>query len=245
MAIWRRWYPSVSRAGSWYLLGAVSLTLLWPAAVGLAPAAGLTRSYWFPIHASTEPVIEERITAIDLVFIDERGRPTRDYRVRWQGVWFSPRAERVDFHAGADDGVILRVDGEIILERHPAVGMHTAVRTVDLAAGAHRLEIDHWQHGGERSLDLKWAPASGIPAVLSPARLFAEDPGAPDYWLRVAAMQLPALVLLVWAAGFTALVARTVYRRVMSLRRDERWRRLRTILFPATLGPSQLLLFGP
>ena len=69
-----------------------------------------------------------RRAIIDLAFI-ERNRPTRNYRVRWHGVWFSPRAKRVDFHAGADDGVILRVDGDTVLERSPAVGMH---------AGAHR-----------------------------------------------------------------------------------------------------------
>ena len=82
-AVWHRWHPSAFRSGFWYLLGAVSLTLLWLAALGLAPDAGLTRSYWYPVGAATEPIIDERITAIDLAFIDERNRPTRNYRVRW------------------------------------------------------------------------------------------------------------------------------------------------------------------
>ena len=51
---------------------------------------------------------------------------------------FLPRAESIDFYAGADDGVILRVDGETVLEPNPAVGMHTETRTVELKAGAHR-----------------------------------------------------------------------------------------------------------
>ena len=179
MAVCRRWYPSAFRAGSWYWLGAVSLTLLWLAALGLAPEAGLTRSYWYPVGAATEPIIEEHVTAVDLAFIDERNRPTRNYRVRWQGVWFSPRAERVDFHAGADDGVILRVDGDTVLERSPALGMHTVARTVELAAGAHRLEIDHWQDGGGRSLNVQSAPAGGTPALLGPTRLSANPSWAP------------------------------------------------------------------
>ena len=241
--------PSTLRSGSWYWLGAVSLTLLWLAALGLAPDAGLTRSYWYPVDAATEPIIEEHVTAVDLAFIDERNWSTRNYRVRWQGVWFSPRAERVDFHAGADDGVIVRVDGEAILERNPALGMHTVARTVELGAGAHRLEIDHWQDGGARSLNVQWAPAGGTPALLSPTRLFPDGPGALGYWLQVAAVRLPVLVLLVWATGVAVLVGltvwRTIYRRVTSLSPDERWRRLRTVLFPALLGPSQLLLFGP
>ena len=249
MAVCRRWYPSAFRAGSWYWLGAVSLTLLWLAALGLAPEAGLTRSYWYPVGAATEPIIEEHVTAVDLAFIDERNRPTRNYRVRWEGVWFSPRAERVDFYAGADDGVIVRVDGDTVLERNPAVGMHTVARTVELGAGAHRLEIDHWQDGGARSLNVQWAPAGGTPALLSPTRLFPDGPGALGYWLQVAAVRLPVLVLLVWATGVAVLVGLTVwralYRRVTSLSPDERWRRLRAVLFPAALGPSQLLLFGP
>ncbi len=249
LTICRRWYPSSFRAGSWYLLGAVSLTLFWLATIVLAPDTGLTRSYWYPADAATEPIIEERVTAVDLAFIDERSRPTRNYRVRWRGVWFSPRAERVDFHAGADDGVILRVDGDTILERNPAVGMHTTARTVELAAGVHRLEIDHWQDGGARSLDLQWAPAGDTPAPLNPTRLFPEDPGALGYWLRFAAMRLSVLVLLVWATGVAVLVGRTVwrtiYRRVTIPSPEEIRRRLRAILFPAALGPSQLLLFGP
>ena len=257
LGAWRRRHPHAFLIGFWYSLGAVSLTVFWPVALGLAPEAGLTRSYWYPVNASTEPVIDERITAIDLAFIDERHRPTRNYRVRWDGVWFSPRAERVDFYAGADDGVILRVDGDTVLERSPAVGMHTVARTVELGAGAHRLEIEHWQHGGARSLNVQWAPAGGTPALLGPTRLFPEDPGALGYWLQVAAVRFPVLVLLVWTAGVAVLVGLTVwrafyrtvwrafYRMVTSLSPDERWRRLRTVLFPALLGPSQLLLFGP
>ena len=257
LGAWCRRHPRAFRIGFWYSLGAISLPLLWLAALGLAPEAGLTRSYWYPADASTEPIIEERITAIDLAFIDERHRPTRNYRVRWDGVWFSPRAERVDFYAGADDGVILRLDGETVLERSPAVGMHTVGRTVELGAGAHRLEIEHWQDGGGRGLNVQWAPAGGTRALLGPTRLFPEDPGALGYWLRFAAMRLPVLVLLVWATGVAVLVGLTVwrafyrtvwrafYRMVTSLSPDERWRRLRTVLFPALLGPSQLLLFGP
>ena len=163
---WRSQHPSAFRIGSWYSLAAVSLPLLWLAALGLAPEAGLIRSYWYPVDASTEPIIEERITAIDLAFIDERQRPTRNYRVRWEGVWFSPRAELVDFYAGADDGVILRVDGDTVIERSPAVGMQTVARTVELGAGAHRLEIEHWQDGGRRSLNVQWAHAGVTPALL-------------------------------------------------------------------------------
>ena len=246
---WRRQHPRAFRLGFWYLLGAASLTALWLAVLGVAPDAGLTRSYWYPDGASTEPVVAERITAVDLTFIDEQGQSTRNYRVRWEGVWFSPRAERLDFYAGADDGVVVRVDGETVLERDPAVGMHTEGRTVDLGASAHRLEIEHWQAGGGQSLNVQWAPIGGDRAPLSPTRLFPADPGAPGYWLRLSATRLPGLLVLIWAMGPIVLVAlavwRTLCQQVTILTRDEVSRRLRTVVLPATLGPTQLLLFGP
>ena len=246
---WRRQHPRVFRLGFWYLVGAVSLTALWLAARGVAPDAGLTRSYWYPDGASTEPVVAERTTAVDLAFIGEHDHSTRNYRVRWEGVWFSPRAERLDFYAGADDGVVVRVDGETVLERSPAIGMHTEGRTVALGAGAHRLEIEHWQAGGGQSLNVEWAPIGGDRTLLSPTRLFPADPGALGYWLHLTATRLPGLLVLVWAMGPVVLVAlavwRALYQRATTLSRDEVPHRLRTVLFPAMLGPSQLLLFGP
>ena len=95
----------------------------------------------------------------------------------------------------------MRIDGEVVLERHPAVGMHTEMRSVALEAGAHTLEIDHWQRGAARYLNVQSAPAGGEPEPIRPGRLFPADPGALGYWLRVAAVQLAWPVLLVWAAG--------------------------------------------
>lgn len=252
----RRRLPALSHTGRWYLAGAVALTVVWLAVRGFAPATGLTRSYHYPyapLDRSTEPVLEELttpvvedgVTAVDLAFIDQRSHPTRNYLVRWRGAWFSPRAERIDFHAAADAGVVVRLDGEIAIERNPRTGMATAVRTVELDAGFHRLEIDHWQYGGASRLDLAWAPAGGDPVPLGPSRLFPEDPGAPAYWVLAASPVLQVVVLLTWGAIPALLFGRVVIREAAALTRHELARRLRVVLFPALLGPSQLLLFGP
>ena len=52
------------------------------------------------------------------------------------------------------------------------------MRSIDLAAGAHTLEIDYWQRGGGRQVNVQWAPAGGEPAPLGSGRLFPTDPGA-------------------------------------------------------------------
>ena len=203
-----------------YLTGAVLLTLVWLLARSFAPAGGLTRSYYYPLprdanpralDTRTLPVVEEPAAGVDLAFLEELHRPVRDYFVRWRGVWFSPRQERIDFRAGADDGVIVRIDGEVVLERHPAVGMHTEMRSVALEAGAHALQIDHWQRGAARRLNVQSSPVGGEPEPIRPGRLFPADPGALGYWLRVAAVQLAWPVLLVWAAGPATWLGRKVW----------------------------------
>ena len=168
--------PGTSAVTSHYILAGVLLTLVWFLVRGLAPAGGLTRSFHYPLSPAANPlrldiarvpVAEERAADIDLAFLDELPWPARHYFVRWRGVWFSPRAERIALWAGADDGVVVRIDGENVLERHPAVGMHTETRSVALEAGPHTLEIDHWQRGGGRSLHVRWAPAGGEPRALT------------------------------------------------------------------------------
>ena len=247
----------LSCTGRWYLATAISLTILWLAARSVAPDAGLTRSYHYPyapfdrstapvLDELAAPVVEERATAVDLAFIDEQNRPARNYLVRWNGVWFSPRPERIDFHAAADDGVVVRLDGEIVIERSSRAGMAAGVRTVELDAGAHRLEIDHWQHGGPSGLYLAWAPAGGdSPVPLGPDRLFAEDPGAAAYRALAAAPALRILVLLIWGAIPAWSFGRMAQRELSALTGRELATRLRVVLFPALLGPAQLLIFGP
>ena len=168
--------PGTSAVTSHYILAGVLLTLVWLLVRGLAPAGGLTRSFHYPLSPAANPlrldiarvpVAEERAADVELAFLDELPWPARHYFVRWRGVWFSPRAERIALWAGADDGVVVRIDGENVIERHPAVGMHTETRSDALEAGPHMLEIDHWQRGGGRSLHVRWAPAGGEPRALT------------------------------------------------------------------------------
>ena len=242
-----------SRFPSHYIVAGVLLTFVWLLVRSLAPAGGLTRSFHYPLAPGADPLqfdvaripaVEERAPDIDLAFLDELGRPTRHYFVRWRGVWFSPRAERIALWAGADDGVVVRIDGEIVIERHPAVGMHTETRSVTLEAGPHTLEIDHWQRGGGRSLRVQWAPAGSEPRPLT-GRLFPSDPGKAGYWMSSGSALLATLVPMVWVGGAALLLVGAAVRRVASLTLREAGARLCTAAFPALLGPAQVLVFGP
>ena len=248
------------RAGSWYLFAGVLLTAVWLLAASLAPDPGLTRSYYYPLHREADPTVfdgtltsavEELTTGVELTFVDEHSLPNRDYLVRWRGVWFSPRPERIHFRVGADDGVILRVDGQTVAERQVGVDRPNT-HTVQLGTGVHRLEIDYWQRGGGSTLNVQWAPAGGDPEPIGVGRLFPVDPGVSGYLLMLASVQLGNLALLVWAGGaatlfgcIACLIGRMVHRGASTLTADEARKRLRAVLFPAFLGPSQILLFGP
>ena len=231
-------------------MGAVLLTLMWLLVRSLAPASGLTRSLYYPLPRDADPLaldvrmmlpVEDSADGVDLAFLDEFGWLTQDYFVRWRGVWFSPRAERIELHAGADDGVVVRVDGAVLLEGYSALGM----RSIDLAAGAHTLEIDYWQRGGGRQVNVQWAPAGGEPAPLGSGRLFPTDPGALGYWMQAVAKR-PLLVLFVWAGSpLIVLLGELVRRQVGALTTAEVRGRLRAVTLPALLGPSQVLLFRP
>lgn len=115
--------PSLSRFASalgrrtWFGAGAAVLTLVWLLARSLAPTGGLVRTYYYPVPLGANPLplpldvrgvpaVEERAGGVDLDFLDELGRPGRNYVVRWRGVWFSPRAERIDLVGplSRDDG---------------------------------------------------------------------------------------------------------------------------------------------
>ena len=141
--------------------------------------------------------------------------------------------------------MIVRIDGEVVLDHRPAVGRRTEMRSVALEAGAHALEIQHWQRGAAPRLRVEWAPAGGEPEPLRPGRLFPVDPGALGYWLRVVSVQLAWPVLLVWAAGAAIRLGRWLWRGAAALTAREVGARLRVVTLPAFLGPAQVLLFGP
>ena len=82
----------------------------------------------------------------------------------------------LDFYGGADDRLVLRVDGRVVLERNPVQGMHTVFENVPLSPGFHTLEVEYEQHGGEYRLNLQWAPTDGSPRALDPDSLFPSQP---------------------------------------------------------------------
>ena len=65
--------------------------------------------------------------------------------------------QTIEFFAGGNDEVELRVDGELLLRRSLADGMRTIGRQVHLDAGAHEIAVDYQQFGGSMALNIQRA----------------------------------------------------------------------------------------
>ena len=90
---------------------AAVVTAVPPAVERFSPAAGLSRSLFTEVGFRGVP-IQARADAIDLRFLDEeKALPRQNFSVRWRGFFYISQPQTVEFFAGGNDEVELRVDG--------------------------------------------------------------------------------------------------------------------------------------
>jgi glucose/arabinose dehydrogenase len=79
-----------------------------------------------------------------------------DFSVRWSGD-FDFAGGAYTFSATSDDGVRVRVDGTLLVDAWQDQGptMYTAATT--LAAGAHAVNVEYYEHGGAALVSVSWA----------------------------------------------------------------------------------------
>jgi YD repeat-containing protein len=76
-------------------------------------------------------------------------------------------------HAGAR----LTIDGQILAEAVAAgADASSATGSASLSAGAHEIEVTHFESGGAAALQLLWTPPGGEQAIVPPAAITAEAP---------------------------------------------------------------------
>src|SRR5262245_22501884 len=92
---------------------AVLLTALPPIVEKVSPSAGLVRSVFTQRGFGGAP-IESRTSAIDLGFLDEDASlPRQNFSARWRGFFYVRAPQTVEFFAGGNDEVELRVNGDL------------------------------------------------------------------------------------------------------------------------------------
>ena len=102
----------------------------------LLPPTGLTRSVFTQVGFRGVPV-DASTFDINLGFLDQDPTlPRQNFSARWRGFFYVSDPQTIEFFAGGNDEVELRVDGEVLLTRNLREGMRTLGRRVSLDAGA-------------------------------------------------------------------------------------------------------------
>ena len=160
----------------------------------LLPPTGLTRSVFTQVGFRGVPV-DASTFDIDLGFLDrDPTLPRQNFSARWRGFFYVSDPQTIEFFAGGNDEVELRVDGEVLVTRNLTEGMRTIGRRVSLDAGAHEIAVDYQQFGGGMALNIQRALEEQPPAPFSPAELFGK---------RVDSWQVLLLRTARWIRGIT------------------------------------------
>ncbi len=241
-----------ARAALLYAAATIIVSALPAIIEAVTPRPGLVRSFYPRSDFSGAP-IEARTTELSLRFLDDSpALPRQQFSARWRGYFYIAESQTVEFFAGGDDEVQLRVNGEVLLNRNAREGMGTRGRTLALAAGAHEIAVDYRQFGGNLRLNIQRTLAGQQPHPFLPAELFSESVGPRQIFVldvartlrRVAAGARAALaVLVVIAFGAHYFVW---WRAAGAPRSASEYAgRLWLVAAPALLAPAVVFLIGP
>lgn len=99
--------------------------------------------------------------------------PSSYFAVRFVGQIDVPQTGIWTFYLGSDDGSVLLIDGEPVIEAPSAQPFRTSINIVSLDAGLHDIEVRYFQSYGSNGLVLEWdGPGSGGREVV-PASVFS------------------------------------------------------------------------
>ena len=180
----------------------------------LRTPSGLTRTIYREAGFSGGVAHADVVPDVDLRFTDRPHGPRRFFSARWSGVWHVERAGAYDLFLGADDAAVLRIDGEVVLERGRSLGFPTTSAARELSAGTHRIEIDYEQRAGGMFLTAGWATRGEAKTQrrLGAALLFPVAPTAGQIRINRIIDGAFHVVTLTWLLAI-ALAVRSVWAR--------------------------------
>lgn len=94
------------------------------------------------------------------------------FGLRFAGYLRVPADSVYRFLLDSDDGAVLRIDGEIVVDRDGPRSPGESYGSTALAAGLHRVELDYFQGGGGRELKLNYSQEGKVPAEIPPEWLW-------------------------------------------------------------------------
>ena len=78
----------------------------------------------------------------------------------------------INFATTSDDGSMLYIDGNAVVDNNNFQGATQATGLVDLTPGLHAIDVEYYQGGGGASLDVQWDPTGGTNFVDIPNSAF-------------------------------------------------------------------------
>jgi LysM repeat protein len=161
------------------------LVMAWPTTVA-ASGQYPTGDYWWGEYygarwPTARPILTRRDAAINFDWgtgSPDITVPVDNFSVRW--------TRTVDFEGGLykfwvthDDGVMLWIDDQLIINQwydQPAYLLYTHgpmlpnmhYEEVSLAAGAHRIQLEYYEHGKNAVAKMGWVPVDPSPASYTP-----------------------------------------------------------------------------
>ena len=108
----------------------------------------------------SEPVVQEEVDGFGFLESTDplwQDGPSDYFAARYTTEMTFDEASTYRFELWADDGAVLRIDGQTVLSNEGAGFDEHVTADVQLDAGSHVFEMLYLERDGEQSLDLKWA----------------------------------------------------------------------------------------
>jgi len=96
------------------------------------------------------------------------------FSARWTGSIDAPSDGTYSFTVEADDGARLWLDGRVAGESLEPDTANLVETSVYLTDGRHPIQVDYFQRGGAKALELWWTPPGGKRQVVPPSALWPE-----------------------------------------------------------------------
>jgi len=124
---------------------------------------GLTVSYYDNMNWTGEAVYEEVDSTVKFHYSDEDGKPLfSPYSAIWKGYLAITTPGVYTFKVSSDDGSWLYIDDHLVVENGGLHPLNTAIGTVALEKGNHKIMIKYFDGGGGAVLRLVWIPPGGV-----------------------------------------------------------------------------------
>ncbi len=188
---------------------------------------GLTGAYYAKPEFSGSPVLTALDRTIDLRRI-ARIQPsmTRNYGIAWGGVLWIAEPGVYHFMLGADDGAVLSLNSEMLVDNSGAHGYRERSQWVRLDAGFHALDIRYAQYLGAAHLRVLWQQPGQAWETLAAAHLFPRVPTAMRWRIERVVMFLAAAIpmwLGMWGLFVAALVLKIAGHALRQSQAVPRW----------------------